>query len=411
MSQFVSKHNLYNSFIGFLIIAPQVSVNFIFKIDCYIILFGLLFLMFLRDILKKRDLILDSYQTWMLTFVIGIPIVIISQFLINDGKTISGHLTFEEGRDIGTFGLLKLDKKPLFSKFNLKIITTIFLGLLIGYWFNQKRLHEIKKILIQILRLLVIFQLLLIIFYKVELLELFIRNFMSDNIINGQIHGGFISYRFGWLRLSGGFSEPSFLAVVYWIILSGIFIVKSKEKHILSSKDKLLIFFSFIFLMTSTLSIFVLVSIILVLGILFNLRKSLIEITLLIIIISAHFISFILNSEIFSGGLESVIMRLFNTSEFSQLDVKNLLLGTQLGYVYTNPPLLNLIMQFGLIFILIIFFITNKYLKLSAFVTLSSLIVMLVAPNLGYPYFYISLGTGLALDNIKQDKHEYCSTY
>jgi hypothetical protein len=389
----ISINGIKDFLFGVLILSPQVSISIAgVNIDSSVILLFILTVDFLcnRKVSKLKGAFLQHKFLWLLFFFL---LLLILQSFFNDASLIKAHLVMGEGREIGSFGSYQIHNVVFFNSVNIRLISVFCFAFLISNRFASKNLVEIKKMLLSILLAGCFIQLFIILLENLDLLNSFVREFMVENINkDGDIHTGFKTMRFGLNRYSAGFSEPSFFATVIWIILSAIYLLKIVKNNLFTKRDSYFIGISLVFFILTTISIFMAMSLFLFIAFLINisLRRTVVILFIGVLIVSLF--PHIMSSDFFrENELSSVFIRFFLTTDISDLSLYSILFGTQIGYVYSNPPLTSLVLQFGLIYSFIFTTIIIWKIPLKFYLILSGIYVIIVSPNLATPYFFLHM--------------------
>jgi hypothetical protein len=361
---------------SFLILMPQLSF---FRLDMYIVL---LITLTIKNI--KNIFYLDKLYLYL--FILFTIIMFLQVIFANTSLVIGSHTRYGEYREMDTFGYLSAT--GVFGAMNyIKIIVLLIFSSFIYKFLRQLTVFEIKNILLTILYLSAIIQVLFYIFHILGILDFIITIFFTDNVRSDGSFAGAVTFREGLVRLSGGFSEPSMLALVYFIVISCLFtLIKSFDIKV-SFTQKILVFLSWIIVFITTLAYTHLVSLVVILLIVFNLKNILLNMYLALIIFSVELIHYEYKDTIGLVG-SSFTARLSWATDISSLSLYQLLYGVELSNFYSFITSINFILQLGIVGTMgFVFIIWIRFRSLQPMLLI--FIVLFISPRLTDTWLYI----------------------
>lgn len=363
---------------------PQLSIHFgLFKIDAYLVLL----LFFIVTYAKKNYF--EINKLFIFTFIL-FSFIIIIQLLFHDNGSISGHTKYVDMRDIDTFSYnIKLNEAIFYLIDYIKLIVLIIFSLVIYNYFKKKNYIYFFKFLKNIIYSLSIIQILFYTLFHIGILDNVILLFFQDNIHGLDNYGLMYSHRNDYLRLSGGFSEPSLLALFYFMSLFSLIQIKYYFNIKLKKLDLFLIFLSWFIILFTTISFTHFISLYLFFILLFNKSDKFIGYAILLFLCLIEMVH-VLDLEYLKLVNQSFIFRIYYATDLAELNLYQVLFGVGFSNIYAFVQSINLILQLGIIGTFLFLIILKKYLY--NFTQISVLIyILFISPRLTDTWIYIAV--------------------
>ena len=392
-----NNNKTYNlSLLSFLILSPELSFYLLPIIDGYFILLIYLLIYSLRNGIKKSTVILSIYSFLILL------LIFIFQYYFHSEDTywIRTHTGDDSLRDIGsTFGDYKIGTVYISIKYLFNFFIKVTLGIFIYNFFISVKSQVIYKLCIHILKISVIYQIIFFLLHQIGQLKFITKLFFYQKTL--RLDYELIPFRYAMARFSGGFSEPSFMILILlWSFMTIIYF--SHMHNIKHNILKFIFWFSiitFTTIATSSIFLFILLPFL-------YFKKNVYNIFLASILFTIHLFYFIIDLDFVRDILTydpSTVIRFLRYTNLKSLNSYELIFGTGFTYIYTQPPLFNIILQTGFVglsfFMLLVF---TKKLKITFF--LSILILLILSPQIGTSFFIIFIFSFLAFS--KHNKNE-----
>jgi len=385
---------MFLKLVAFLLITPQLSIHFVnIKIDSYVVLLLILFIRFIYNSPKYLYKEVFFYISLFLLF----SYTLIMQFLFNtSGVEIQAHTTYSIYREVDTFG-----SAPLSGNFDyhilIRIIGILLFSFLLFDFLKKKHVKQLIEFFKNILYMLAFIQIIFYILFKINYLDSFIRSFLPDNIHEDGSLGIAMTIREGFIRVAGGFSEPSFLAIIYFIAIFSLFLILKNNKLNLSNKDKIFILISWIVVLLTTISFTHFISLVLVIWILFDFNKFFLAFGMLIFLLFFEFIVF-MEFDFLKYVNASFISRIYFNTNFENFETSKIFFGTEITHFYNFILSKNLILQLGsfgtfIWFLILIIFLRDKYFLL----ILGVLLILFISPRFTDTFLYIAFSFFLTI--------------
>jgi len=385
---------MFLSLVVFLLLTPQLSIHFsFFKLDSYILLLILLIIKFLR--IKKHVIYKESFFFF---FMIGLffYLLLVQTLLSNTGVEIYAHTTYVDFRENDTYGLA-----PVQGLFDVKLLIKLFSMLIFSFliydYLKEQSVNKLVSFFKNILYTLAVIQVFFFIFNKLGIVENIIRLFFQDNVQPGGSLGIAFTIRDDYFRYSGGFAEPSHLAIIYFIAAISLFYLIREYKIKITLFSKVLIFLSWFVVLITTISFTHFLSLILVLFIILNLSRQLLAVGLVLFLLSFELIV-ILDLEFLKSINASFIARIYLNTNLETLSINQFLFGVGITNFYNFIISKNLILQLGFFGTIIWISILFRYFYDKNFLfILSILVILFISPRLSDVFLYIAFAFFLAI--------------
>ncbi|WP_153002479.1 hypothetical protein [Pseudomonas putida] len=385
--------------VALMLILPQVGISLNgFFIDAYRLLLALLFLdFFICLTLSKKLLISGRLLIFWSSFFLSVMLPFFIQSQLNEVGDFFAHITNLEGRSDPnlTFGDASYVRRDFFGMLGLKFFSVVVLGFLLSFYISKLSVSSALKFSRSVVFSAVCFQAFYMVLYFFGVLDSFANIFMIGATAS-QFDGG-VSNRLGFYRFPGGFSEPSFMAVVIFGAVFSYYYIASRNDIRVSFFSRVSLALMCFFLFATTISMMTMFVFVFSFFFIFwsSIRKSSIELSCFVFVVVAfllQFFSMMFSYDFIPQGLESIAVRQLMVTALSDLSVNALLFGYAFSEVYNFPFVTNLILQLGCVGTLgILFsffcFSDGKWILLSCFV-----LILSVSPNLSYSYLYVFLG-------------------
>lgn len=399
----LSKKYVLDLLVCLLLVTPQLQVYiFSLGVDSYLVLLALLGWLFVVDFFRGgvfvcRRILL--FYIFMLLFVVSLVFV---QVAIGEQYSFYSHLRGLLGREEAhiAFGRTDYIEKTLVASELIRFLAVFLLGFLMFYYLSKKPADELLRFFVLIFAAASFFQIFYILLYALGGLEWFL-NIAMGGATAAHFSDGVTGTRFGLVRFPGGFSEPSFMAVVLFSSLYSFALgVYLKEKDIRPKVTFFLLAASgFIFLTTA--------SIIMAFVLLFALylfvvgvhgwRFKVVLICMFFLVVFLQLLPFVFDGGQVPKGLESIIVRQFLVSDVYKLTDFSLIFGFAFAQVYNFPVLNNLILQLGILGALGLGVSFSMLGRFGGWLFVLFVFVLSLSPNLIYSFNYLAIAFALSV--------------
>ncbi len=399
----LSKKYILDLLICLLLVTPQLQVYIInLGIDSYLVLLALLGVFFIFDLFRGEVVVFRKillFYVIMLFFVIGIVFI---QVVINEQYSFYSHLRGVLGRDEAhiAFGRTDYIEKTLVASELIRFIAVFILGFLMFYYLSKKDGDDLLRFFLFIFAAASVFQIFYVLLYALGGLEWFI-NIAMGGATAAHFSEGVTGTRFGLVRFPGGFSEPSFMAVVLFSSLYSFALgLYFKAKPIRLRVALFLVVSSgFIFLTTASI---IMVFVFLFAFYLFLMgargwRFKLVLSCMFFLVVFLQVLPFVFEGAQVPKGMESIIVRQFLVSDISKLTNFSLLFGFAFAQVYNFPVLNNLILQLGVLGALGLGVSFSMLGRFGGWLFILFVFVLSLSPNLIYSFNYLAIAFALSV--------------
>lgn len=388
----------WSAMVSFMLVLPQVGISaFGGFLDFYRIVFLFLGGWVLVVFFAKRVVLHSRVVFFWLAFLLAIIVPWGGQAFLNEYGAFYAHVSSELGRYDSnlTYGVVSYVSRDFLGGLGFKFVAVFLMGFLLSIYLAQMPVLGRINFLCVVVFSAALFQAFYVAIYFLGGLEFFLKSFMVGATAD-QFSGG-VSTRLGMLRFPGGFSEPSFMAVVLFGAVFSIFLILYKFELSLSFSRRFFLVFSLFFLFFTTASVMVLF---VALCCLFFFSFGRVGKTSFLLCglffwglsIFLQVFSFFFTADVVPVGMESISVRQLMVTPWSEMSWGTYLIGYAFSEVYNFPFINNLVLQVGLLGALFMF-VAFFSLGVGSWVIFGFFcLVISVSPNLGHSYLYVCLG-------------------
>ncbi len=379
---------------------PEVSLGIGgFQLDGYSLALVILSMFLVSKLLhyfKRRSFVVNSLDLTVISLFSFLFLIYLMQAYIGEKYHFEAHVLGITGREDDenlTFGSAYYISRDILDFQTIRIFLVALLGLCLYFYIKSLSLYERAIFMVRGISYCALFQVFYLIIYVTGLSGFFVNTFMGGG---SELFRDHVTYRAGFIRVPGGFSEPSFMTSLIFVFMCSILILSMNGVELSRKlRLRLALMVLIIFLTTGSMMMVFNLVFFIVFFVVFNKpTKLMIQGLIAVLWLSAttlQFASLYIGFADIPDDLLSVGVRQLLVSDLTELTLTSKIIGYGLGQVYNFPFLNNLVIQVGVVGalgIVLSFLVIKKRVVLSLGVFI---LFLSVVPSFGYSFIYIVL--------------------